>query len=50
VGETEPRPYQVMPDLGEEEYDRLKEGIAENGIDYPITRRDPTPSTNGSAR
>jgi ParB-like chromosome segregation protein Spo0J len=30
------QPYQVMPDLDEEEYQRLKAGIRENGIEYPI--------------
>jgi 16S rRNA G966 N2-methylase RsmD/DNA-binding MarR family transcriptional regulator len=30
------QPYQVMPDLDGEEFDRLKADIAENGIEYPI--------------
>jgi len=36
MSESEQRPYQVMPDLDAEEYDRLKRDIAENGVEYPI--------------
>ncbi|AFH22638.1 hypothetical protein OSG_eHP31_00130 [environmental Halophage eHP-31] len=36
VSMSESQPYQVMPDLDGEEYDRLKEDIRENGIEYPI--------------
>jgi len=30
------QPYQVMPDLGDDEFERLKEDIRANGIEYPI--------------
>lgn len=29
-------PYQVMPDLPDDEYERLKDDIEENGLEYPI--------------
>jgi len=30
------QPYQVMPDFDDEEYQRLKKDIRENGVEYPI--------------
>jgi len=33
---SDAQPYQVMPDLDSEKYERLKEDIANNGIEYPI--------------
>lgn len=33
---SDSQPYQVMPDLDSEKYERLKEDIANNGIEYPI--------------
>jgi hypothetical protein len=33
--------FQVMPDLSEEEYQALKESIAERGLDYQWNRREP---------
>lgn len=35
MSETE-QPYQVMPELGNDEYERLKDDIADHGIEYPI--------------
>lgn len=36
MSETEDQPYQVMPELEVDEYGRLKEDIAEHGVEYPI--------------
>lgn len=33
---SEMEPYQVMPDLDGDEFDRLKQDIEENGVEYPI--------------
>jgi 16S rRNA G966 N2-methylase RsmD len=33
---SDEQPYQVMPDLDAEKYERLKQDIANNGIEYPI--------------
>jgi len=36
MSESEEQPYQVMPELADREFQRLKSDIAENGIEYPI--------------
>lgn len=43
MSEGEEQPYQVMPDLTDEKYERLKEDIEQNGLEYPILVDDEKP-------
>lgn len=36
MSKTDDQPFQVMPEFDPDEFERLKKGIKEHGIEYPI--------------